>query len=176
MPALTAEENIVLGDKLQGRQYIVPPDLPRVDYEKLSDEEKYLFSRGWEREVQSTGVPVYHDPKGSKSAGELKDAATIPNPNRADEINKTIVVRQFVVPPATYSFTIWEALDIQRRRDLNGDNGSTPLTRLAECEKQCNEMERELGRIRGRIKTIISGQNLSVEGIKTALRELSVSK
>lgn len=169
---LTAEENAELGNKLQQKQYVVPPDLPKVDYERLSQEERSLFEKGWEREVQSNGVPVYYDPKGSRLPGEYQDAVTIPNPNRADEVNRTIVIRQFVVPPATYSFTLWEALDIQRRRDLSGDDGPTPLTRLAECEKRCGETERELGRLRGKIDSILSGRNLSTEGIKAALREL----
>lgn len=172
MPALTAEENAVLSDRLQEKQYVIPPDLPKEDHEKISAEEKFLFSRGWEREVQSSGVPVYHDPKGSRLGGEYKDAAEIPNPNRADEINKFITIRQFVVPPATYSFTLWEAVDIQRRRDLNGDNDPTPLMRLAECEKQCSEQERELGRLRGRIDALVTTHQLSHVGLKAALREL----
>ena len=152
------------------KQMLCPPDLPSYDPGWLSEREKYLFSRGWEVERGLSSIPTFRDPKGSRLRGELRDVKTLPN--KGDDLHPTITLRQFHVPPTTYTFTIEEALEIQRRRDRAGDSGPTPLERLDIVEQHYNTLERELGQCRARIKALLTSQHLTFEALKLGLREL----
>ena len=91
---------------------------------------------------------------------------------KGDDLNKTMEVRQFFVPPATFSFTLEEAVDIQRRRDAHGGEGPSPLERLDTCENRCNDLARELEQTKARIKLLLTTQHLTFDGLKLGLKEL----
>jgi len=152
------------------RQMVFPPDVPQYNPTWLSQHEQYLLGEGWEKEGERTGLPTYRDPKGSRLNGELRTVVELPN--KGDDLHKTITVQQFHLPPATYSFTLEEAVDIQRRRDAHGDDGPTPLERLSATERRCNELERELVQTKARIKALLLTHQLTHEGLKLGLREL----
>lgn len=151
-------------------QQCFPPNVPTYNPIWLNQHEEYLASRGWEKDGDRVGLPTYRDPKGSKLQGELKVVAELPN--KGDDLHPTITVRQMHLPPATYSFTLEEAVDIQRRRDAHGDNGPTPLERLDEVEKRCNDLQRDLEQTKARIKILLTTPQLTYEGMKLGLREL----
>ena len=155
---------------LRARQQTCPPDAPRYDPEWFTARERYLLEHGWEKELAETGIPTYRDPKVSCLQGEYKLVAELPN--KGDDLHPTIPVRQFHVPSASYSFTIEEALDIQRRRDATGTGGPSPLDRLGIVEQRCNDAERQLAQLKGRIKGLLTSHQLTFEGMKLGLKEL----
>ena len=152
------------------KQVLCPPEVPAYNPQWLNEREQYLYSRGWEKEAAQSGLPTFRDPKGSRLGGEVREVNQIPV--RGDDLRKTEPVRQMHLPPATYSFTLEEAMEIQRRRDAHGDNGPTPLERLGTCEQRCNLLERELDQTRARIRTLLTAHPISLEGLKLGLREL----
>ena len=149
---------------------VVPPDVPAYNPAWLSEREEYLSSRGWEKEGDRTGLPTFRDPKGSLLKGELRHVADLPN--NGYDLNKTIPVHQYHVPPAVYSFTLEEAIDIQRRRDAQGDDGPSTLERLGVCEQRCNALEREVEQTKARIKALLTSHHITHEGLRLGLREL----
>ena len=152
------------------KQPICPPDVPEYNPSWLNEREQYLVSRGWEKEGLPSGMPSYRDPNGSRFRGEMRDAAELPV--KGDDLKKTEIVRQMVVPPAGYNFTLEEALDIQRRRDAVGNPGASTLDRLGSCEQKCNVLEQQLEQTRARIRMLLSSTHLTFEGLKLGLREL----
>lgn len=143
--------------------------MPQYNPEWFDERERYLLSRGWEKEGAS-GLPVYRDPKGSKLQGEMRIVGMLPI--KGDDLRKEEPLRQMHVPSATYSFTLEEALDMQRRRDALGDQVSSPLERLGVCEQKCNELAMALEKYKARVKAILHTQQITFEGMKLALREL----
>lgn len=152
------------------KQVLIPPDIPRYEPSWFSERERYLLEKGWEKDSAPTVLPSYRDPKGSQLKGELRKVKDLPN--KGDDLNPTTPLFQFHVPPNSYSYTLEEALDIQRRRDAAGDDGPSPLDRLATCEQRCNDLQRELEAVKGRIKILLTSSHLTFEGLKLGLREL----
>lgn len=140
------------------------------DAEWLNERTQYLLARGWERDTANTsGVPTFRDPKGSRLGGELRDAVELPN--KGDDLNKTIKVQQLHLPPAPFTFTIEEAVSIQRRRDAVGDSGPSPLDRVAVLEKKNNDLQLELDRLKGRLRLLLAAQHQTPASLKLAIRE-----
>lgn len=152
------------------KQTLCPPNAPQYDPTWFDERERYLLTRGWEREEVNAGLPTYRDPKGSRLRGEMRHVADLPN--KGDDLHKTKPVYQFHVPATTYSYTLEEALDMQRRRDVTGGDGPTPLERLGACEDRCNDLEEKLERIRARLNMLLKAHPISLEGLKLGLREL----
>lgn len=151
-------------------QIVCPPDVPQYDQEWINPREQYLFAKGWERDPASGNLTTYRDPKGSMAKGEYREVATLPV--KGDDTTKTMVIQQYHVPPACYSFTLEEALDIQRRRDAAGESGETPLDRLATCETRCNELARQLEQFKARVALLLTTPQMTHEGLKLGLRQL----
>lgn len=154
---------------MQAKQTVCPPDVPQYNPEWIDQREKYLLGRGWERD-HATGLPTYRDPKGSKLAGEMRVVGMLPV--KGDDLRKEEPLRQMHVSAHSYSFMLEEALDMQRRRDATGDDGPSPLDRLASCEDRCNELSRQLEQFKGRVQAILSTHHITFEGMKLGLREL----
>ena len=152
------------------KQVVCPPDIPKYAADWVSPREEYLISRGWEKEGESAGLPTYRDPRGSRLKGEYRKVGELPV--KGDDLKKSIEVHQFHVPPATFSFTLEEAVEIQRRRDAHGGEGPSPLERLDTCEHRCNDLARELEHTRVRIKILLTTNGITFEGLKLGLREL----
>lgn len=154
------------------KQLLCPADVPQFSPGWLSEREAYLISRGWEREGGGEGrFATFRDPKGSRANGELQHIRDLPK--RGDDLHKTEPLRQLCIPPASYSFTVEEAVNIQRLRDAAGTGGPTPLERLDASEKRCVELEQRLDHVRGRISMILNANHPSLESVKMALRELT---
>lgn len=151
------------------KQTVCSPSLPQYDQGWFSERERYLLEQGWEKDT-AAGMPTYRDPKGSQLKGEMRVVGELPV--KGDDLKKTEPLRQFHVPPATYNFTLEEALDIQMRRDAQGDSGPSLQDRLGECEQRCNKVERELLQFRARVRGLLTTPQLSFEGMKLGLREL----
>lgn len=154
------------------KQLLCPADVPKYDLSWLDEREQYLLSHGWEREGAGvSGLPTFRDPRGSRLNGEVLDVRELPN--RGDDLHKTTTLRQLHLPPAPFSFTVEEAVAIQRLRDAVGSSGSSPLERISTLEGRCNALELELERTRGRIKMILAADQPTLEAVKLALRELA---
>lgn len=143
--------------------------MPQYNPEWVDQREKYLLSRGWERD-HATGLPTYRDPKGSKLQGEFRVVGTLPHIE--DDVKTEKPLKQFHAPPASYSYTLEEALDMQRRRDSFGEDGVSTLDRLAICEDRCNELSRQLEQLKARVKAAVNTPQITLEGLKLAVREL----
>jgi hypothetical protein len=148
-----------------GHQQVVLPSLvsPYVN----AEQEAWLLGRGWERDPASGGIPAYRDPKGSKLKPELRPIKTLPTVDGKGE-----TLHQLVLPPGTFSFSLGEALEIQRRREETGDTGPSLLDRLGECEQRCNDLQDQLARLRGRVKAILAARQMAPEAVLVGLREL----
>lgn len=152
------------------RQPVCLPDAPKYDPAWFSERERYLLERGWEKEPTQSGLPTYRDPTTSRLKGEYKVVGELPV--KGDDLKKSAPVQQFHVPPAAFSFTLEEAVEVQRRRDALGTAGPTPLDRLGACEQKCNELERQVEQFRARVRTLLTSPQITFEGLKLGLREL----
>lgn len=170
METTTEPKHEYLTTPTGAKQVLCPPETPAYNPEWLSERERYLLENGWEKEPSIQGLPTYRDSKGSKLQGEIRKVKDLPN--KGDDLNPTFPLFQFHVPPATYSFTLEEAVDMQRRRDATGDGGPTALQRLEATEQRCNRLEQELQDVKGRVKAIIHNRQISLDGVRLALREL----
>ena len=152
------------------RQPVFPADVPRYDPTWFGERERYLLEKGWEKEPVQSGLPAYRDPTTSRLRGEYRLVGELPV--KGDDLKKSIPVQQFHVPPANFSFTLEEAVEIQRRRDAAGCDGPTPLDRLGACEQRCNELERQVEQYKARIRSLLTAPQITLEGLKLGLREL----
>lgn len=164
-----AEPPQTRAEQLQAKQVVCPADVPAVNPAWVDEREKYLFSRGWEKDA-GTGLPTYRDPKGTKLQGEVRVVGMLPHIE--DDVKTEKPLRQMHVHPASYSFTLGEALDIQVRRDAAGDGGPSPLDRLGACEDRCNDLSRELETLKARVKAVITTPHITPQGMKLALEKL----
>lgn len=163
-------ENATLQASLQSKQVVCPANVPAYNPEWLTERETYLLSRGWEKDPAAAAIPTYRDPKGSKLKGEKRFVKNLPV--KGNDLKKEEALYQFHVPPMTYSFTLEEALDLQRRRDAFGETGESLQDRLGACEQRCNELEGELARVKGRVRALLTTHELTHEGLRLGLREL----
>ena len=162
-------ENTYVTTDTGAKQVLCPAEVPAYDLDWLRQCETYLVNHGWENDGNSpSGLPTFRDPKGSRLRGEFREVATLPN--KGDDLHPTITVRQFHVPPAPYSFTIEEAVGMQRRRDKAGDSGVSSLERIDVLELRCNGLNRELEQLKAQIGTLLTSHQLTFEGLKLGLR------
>lgn len=155
---------------LQARQTVVPANVPKYDPKWFSEREGWLLSKGWERDPASAGIPTYRDPKGSKLKGEYRIVKDLPV--KGDDLRKSEPLKQFHVPPLSYSYTLDEALYIQQAREVDGEVLPSIQDRLSAAEQRCNELELDLERFKGRVRTLLTTHQLTHEGLRLGLREL----
>lgn len=167
---LSAPEREYVTAETGAKQVLCPANVPGYDLKWFSEREAWLLSKGWEKEPAASGLGTYRDPKGSRLRGELRDVKELPV--KGDDLRKTETLRQFHVPPLSYSFTLEEALDIQHRRDAFGNDGPSLQDRLGSCEQRCNKLEDELEQFKARVKALLTTHQLSYEGLRLGLREL----
>jgi hypothetical protein len=155
-------------ERVIAKQLQCPPDTPKYNQSWVSEREKYIFERGWEKQPSSTGgLATYKDPKGSRLNGEVKHIRDLPN--KGDDLNPKKPVHQLILPPAFHSFTLEEAVEMQARRDQAGEGGLTPLERLEAVEIECNKAYDEVRRIKASVKGILINQSLTQQGIRMGL-------
>lgn len=145
-----------------------PPTNPLPSRNWLEEAEFYLSSKGWERTgTNERGFSAWRDPAGSSRQAEPTIEINLP----AVGGQGMETIRQHVVGPLYWEYSIEEAITIQKQRDAFVKEYQSPLDRLASLERLYNSLIQDRKRLVASLQDALNNPKLSSEGFKSLVRQ-----
>jgi hypothetical protein len=104
-----------------------------VSRDWLAQAEEYLSRTGWQKlGVNERGLAVWQDPQGAQDPrGQKQPTVKLPIVGGGEE-----QIYQCVLPPATWTYTTDDAMQVQRGRDRAGQPAIVPETPIRDAGKE----------------------------------------